>query len=414
MTLHRFFLIPLGCLCLVAILSGQSAQVVRTWVDQTGRTVKGKLLDVQGPNVILQLENNTSVTVPVIRFSTADQAFVKEWAKSARKPDPSLAGLPLKWPENVAVDAKKLEITVGAQDPAARQYIYQSGSFQFTSNAQLTGVVMREIAGDFELVKSLIDKLPWGWQSKPEGGGPFFLAVLHETENDYISAGGDDTSSGRSQRGIIFTKFSTLGLKKVGERYARDTKLNREGEMTALISRLVMGEMRSFTMPWAGIGFETFLEEIAYRNGAFQMTKLERGMKEYLIERNKDGLAPDADAMVKILHMTSEEDKGREDLDARRFNRFHGAMLVYYLGYLDGDGTGARLHRYYQQVAQKATAWRDYQEARKVGKTAPNPLTGTTWVDAAVELNNTLIDGRSDAQIRADMVAKFKAIGVKL
>src|SRR5690349_12127966 len=74
--------------CMVGTVVGQNQpQPLRTWVDQTGRTVRAKLLDVQGPNVVLQLENNTNATVPVTRFSTADQAFVKEWVKAAQKLD---------------------------------------------------------------------------------------------------------------------------------------------------------------------------------------------------------------------------------------------------------------------------------------------------------------------------------------
>lgn len=403
--------------CETSLLVAQAPQEMRTWVDQTGRTVKGRLLNVQGTDVVLQIESGASVTVPLTRFSVADQAYVKDWAKSSGKQDPTVASMALAWPETVTVDAKKLEITNGEQNAAERKHVYLSGSFQFTSNAPLTGTVMREIAGDFELVKELFAKVPWGWESKPEGGGKYFLANLSETEKDFLATGGSDNSSGWSKDGIIFTKFSTLGLKKVGERYARDAKLDRDGEMIGLISRLIMGEMRDFTLPWSGSGFETFLDSIAYRNGAFQLAKPERGLKELIAKRGQSGLAPDVDAMLKLLRLTRAQDRSREVLEIRRQNYFYGALLVYYFGYLDGDGKGTRLHKYYQAMAKDATAWRAYSEARKAG-TSPRPpspfASGETYADKAAKFNEIILDGRTDEKLREEMVAKFKAIGIRM
>lgn len=403
--------------CVGTVLNAQALPPLRTWVDQTGRTVKGRILNVQGADVVLQLESNASVTVPVARFSAADQTYVKDWAKSSGKPDPTVAAMTLAWPESVSVDAKKLEIVNGEQNAGARKYVYSSGSFQFTANAPLTSAVMRDIAGDFELVKELFVKLPWGWQPKPEGGGPLFLANLSETEKDFVATGGSDNSSGWSKDGIIFTKFSTLGLKKVGERYARDAKLDRDGEMIGLISRLIMGEMRDFTLPWSGSGFETFLESIAYRSGTFQLAKPERGLKELIAKRGQSGLAPDAEAMVKLLRLTRAQDRSREVLDIRRQNYFYGGLLVYYFGYMDGDGKGTRLHKYYQAMARDATAWRAYSEARKAGTSPlpPSPFTkGQTYADKAAQLNEIVIDGRTDEKLKEEIVTKFKALGIKM
>lgn len=396
-------------------LSAQSSAGARTWVDQTGRTLRAQLLAVQGANVVLRLENNTNATVPLARFSAPDQAYVTQWAKSAGSPETKANTSSLTWPESVTVDAKNLQILNGDQNAEARRFVYQTGSFQFTSNAPLTGTVMREIAGDFELVRALYSKLPWGWEPKPEGGGPLFFAMLHETEKDYIDAGGGDNSSGWSKDGIIFTKFSSLGLKKVGERYARDAKLDRDGEMISLINRLIMGGMRDLALPWSAMGLERFLEDVVYRNGAFQFAKPERGLKELIAENEKRKITPNVDDMIKFLHGTWEEDRGREVVEIRQRNYFNGAMLIYYFGYMDGDGSGARLHRYFQAMARDATAWRNYLAARKAGNTSvPNPRPNTKFSDWAMDLNKHIIDNRTDEKLKEDMVAKFKAIGIKM
>jgi hypothetical protein len=402
-------------LIFTARLSAQAPAGARTWVDQTGRTLRAQFLAVQGANVVLRLENNTTTTVPLARFSAPDQAYVNQRAKSAGRPDANVTALPLSWPESVTVDVKNLQILNGDQNAKARRFVYQTGSFQFTSNAPLTGTVMREIAGDFELVRALYTRLPWGWEAKPEGGGPLFLAMLHETDQDFIEAGGSDNSSGWSKDGIIFTKFSSLGLKKVGERYARDAKLNREGEMIGLINRLIMGTMRDLAMPWSAMGLEKLLEDVAYRNGAFQFGKPERSLKALIAENEGLKIVPNVDDMIKLLHETWEEDRGREVVEIRRRNYFNGALLIYYFGYMDGTGNGVRLHRYFQAMSRDATVWRNYLEARKAGNTSvPNPRPNTKFSDWARDLNKHIIDNRTDEKLKEEIVAKFKANGIKM
>lgn len=402
--------------CMSAVFAADSNSGQRVWTDQTGRKVSAQLLSVQGADVILLLANQTKATVPLTKFSASDQTYVKEWLKSVQPKVSPLDSAELKWPISVEVDPKSLQIFNGDQNEAARSYNYRSGSFQFTSNAPLTGTVMRDIASDFELVKQLFVQLPWGWNPKPEGGSNLFQAYLHETQKDYIAAGGDDNSSGRSIDGVIFTQFNTLGLKKVGDRYARDAKRDRDGEMIGLILRLIMGEMRDLCMVWSGGGLERFLEDGAYRNGSFQLAKPERGIKD-MIEENisRYGISPDVDEMIKLLHLKSSESRGGEVIDIRRRNYFHGAMLIFYFGYLDGKGDGARLHKYFQAMAKDATAWRFYSQARKLGNnTVPNPRPNTTFENWSIDLAKIVIDERSDEQLRTEMTAKLKSIGIKL
>jgi hypothetical protein len=396
----------------------QAQEAVRTWVDQTGRAVRATLVGVRGAEVVLQLENNTTVTVPLARFSAPDKTYVTQRAKTteatataATAAPPALTG----WPEMVSVDPKTVQIVNGEQNAAERRFVYSSGAFQFTATAPLTGVLMKEVASDFELVRALFAKLPWDWQPKPEGGGPLFLANLYETDQEFVDSGGSENSSGRSQDGIIFTKFSALGLKKVGAKYAQDARRDSQGEMIILITRLVMGDMRDLCLPWSGNGFEKFLEDVAYRNGSFHLGKPQRAIKELVESSARSGVAPDADAMVKLLHSTWVDTRpGNTDLDFRRRTYFHAAMLYFFFGYLDGKGDGARLHRYFQALAKDATALRNYREARKAGNNSiPNPQRGSLQ-EASLELNKHVIDGRSDEALRAEIVEKFKAMGIKI
>ena len=391
-------------------------EVQRSWVDQQGRAVKARLLDLQGPNVILELENGTTSLVPLAKFSSPDQTYVVDWAKQHAKADPLVAARPLVWPPSVEVNVADLQIKPGVQDKSARNYVYLSGSFQFTSNAPLTGTLMRDIARDFELVNTLFKSLPWGWQPRPSDGNDHFMAALYETEKDYIAAGGDDSSSGWSKDNLIFTKFSTLGLKKVGERYMRDpAKVDHQKEMIGLITRLVMADMRKLASPWAAYGIEHFLEEAAYHNGTFQFTKAKAGMKALIDKRAQFNTRADADSMLKLLKMPWSEDRGHDIVEIRRQNYLNGALLVYYFGFLDGDGKGTRLHRYYQKMAQDSMAWRRYEEARKAGdRTVVNPRPNTAFSDWAMSFNEIVVEGRSDAKLKEEIVAKFKSVGIKM
>lgn len=399
---------------LLAIIIGsccaqaQTNPGLRAWQDQQGRSISATLIKVEGSNVVLQLENGTRATVPLSRFSAADQAFAKQQGSAPA----SAAGAPavpkaLVWPETVTVNAKDLQITTGEQDPAQRRFVYQSGSFQFVAQAPLTGTVMREIAADFELTRTLIRRLPWGWEPKPRNGKPWFVAQLFETEKDFIAGGGSENSSGGSKDDYIFTKFSALGLKKVGERYAFDAKLAEGGDMIALITRLFMTDMRGLTRPWASLGLEQFLEHVAYRNGSYVFNEPDRALKVRLEYRRSGGYETNVDRMITRF-------KGGEPLYTTTELRIQGLMddllLFYYFGYLDDEGKGARLHHYFSSVAKDSMEYREYNES---GRKTRLSWRGT-FAERAAELHKIMIGDRTDEQLREAIVTKYKSIGIRL
>jgi hypothetical protein len=387
---------------------GQTAgERSRAWVDTQGRTIKAALLNVEGDNVILKLENGTTAKVPLARFSGPDKAYVKDWSARNGKPDPSVASKPLTWPDSVSVNAKDLQIVTGEQNAAAGRFVYQSGSFQFTSNAALSGTVVRDMASDFELVRAFFVQMPWGYQPKPDQGG-FFAINLFETQSQYITAGGTENSSWYFNGKFIVVKFATLGLKRVGERFAFDSRTTRPGSMIGGTARLVMNPMTSFTNPWATMGLEEFLEYCAFKNSSFDFTHVERGLKARIEQTRVNGAATDPGRMVEFIK-TSWKDRRDDVLELRRQNFLDGLLLVYFFGYLDGDGKGTKLHRFYRELAQKTMGWREYRES---GGARPAPRGNPT--EYASELNNLVMDGRSEDQLREQIIAKFKGLGIKL
>jgi hypothetical protein len=119
--------------------------------------------------------------------------------------------------------------------------------------------------------------------------------------------------------------------------------------------------------------------------------------------------------MIKLLHLKWSENRGNQVVDIRRRNYFHGAMLIYYFGYLDGKGDGARLHKYFQAMAKDAAAWRSYSQARKAGNTnVTNPRPNTSFENWSIDLSKIVIDERTDEQLKIEMTAKLKAQGIKV
>ena len=72
-----------ACLALCALSNLQS----RTWTEaQTGRTVEGDFVSVQGSAVVVRTANGGTLQLPLARLSEADQTFVKEQGAAATKP----------------------------------------------------------------------------------------------------------------------------------------------------------------------------------------------------------------------------------------------------------------------------------------------------------------------------------------
>ncbi|GEP41776.1 SHD1 domain-containing protein [Brevifollis gellanilyticus] len=394
-----------------SLIAQAAAQPMRLWTNQQGRTVQASLVEISGANVVLQLQNGTKSNVAINTLGQADQEYLKSVKTSGTPGAPagaaSIANAPLAWPAPITVNTKTLVITPGDQDEAKRNYHYQSGPFEFIAKAPLAGTVMREVAGDFELTHLAFNKLPWGWKPKPEQGD-FFKVYLTETDEDFIELGGIDGSAAGSKDDYVFIKFTSIGLKKVGAKYAYDAKQKDEGQVVGMTSRLMIGDMRILLQPWSALGLEKFMRTVAYHNGGLSFTGLESELKTVIKLDLATGAKPEVKGLVEYLR-AGWDDQRSNVKQIRIQNFYNGLLLVYYFGFLEGDGSGARLHQYYRDVAQAAMAERSFRETD--GKSARPP--GKTSADLGLEFLNKLLAGRTDDQLKADMITKFRGIGVK-
>jgi hypothetical protein len=378
---------------MAVVVSTAVAQEMRIWTNQEGRTVKAGLVELAGADVVLQLENGTRTRVAVAALSKADQDWLQN--RSGAATAPVTPGL--KWPAApVGVDPKSLTVTMVKEDAAARRYHYQSGVFEFITTAPLAGSVMSEVAADFEVIRESFRRMPWGWEANPKPGQVFTIYLL-ETDADYLAMGGDDRSSASSKDDKTFIKFSALGLKKVGAKYQYDARQKEPGRVAGVTARVMFWEVRGRMAPWALNSIESSMRFVNYQsNGSMKFTGLESDLKKMVKKFEGYDLTLSASRMLKYLRDTWST---RDSTFVTQFlleRQLDSQLLLYYFGYLDGDGSGAGMHRYFRGI---------FDEARKGRKTSET---------YAQELLQELLAGRSDDQLKAEMTAKFAAIGLKL
>lgn len=377
----------------------------RMWTNQQGRSIKASLVEVSGVNVVIQLENGAKSTVHVGTLSKADQDYLQRFQSAkpaAGGAAPAMAEMPLIWPQGVlSIDPKTIEVIEGPQNDATRQYHYQAGMFDFVSSARLAKSVMSEVAADFLLTYKVAATMPWSWTPKPKEGLRFKV-MLAETKSDYVTLfGGNDTTSSTVVDGNSLINFSALGLKKVGERYQYDSRRKDPGNITSITSFGLIYELRGWMYPWTRYAYPAIIKEFAYQNnGSIQFTELESPLKKYFkLQLENYKVVPDLERMIKLMRADVTQVR-TETVELNKAVQFDSAMLGYYFGFLDRDGSGAGLHEYYRNImarSKKGTA------ATTAGLEKATPE----------ELLNKIFAGRDDATLKAEMTEKFKAIGIR-
>lgn len=77
----------LAALCAIILASDAHA---RTWTDSTGKfSVEAELVDVEDGQVRLKKTDGSIITVPLVKLSAVDRAFLRRHAADARKKEPA-------------------------------------------------------------------------------------------------------------------------------------------------------------------------------------------------------------------------------------------------------------------------------------------------------------------------------------
>lgn len=389
----------------------------RVWTNNKGRTVEAAFVDFSGLNVVIQLKDGTRSSVPIATLSDADQKYMEQVRATAKveglsAPAPAKSGPAAPaWPKDVLTSNPKfVVVTEGLQDVAARRFHYTVGSFEFVSTAPLANTVLAEVASDFLITEQFFKVQCWDWSPRPRERERF-LIYLAETAEDYIALGGGDRSASTIvDGGACLIGFQPLGLKQVGQRYQYDARSKDEGRVTSILAySMLWDSVGGWLEHWPLQGMAHFLRDVAYQNdGSVRCQNLLPAFRRALPDVLKDyDTTPNLERMLKYMR-TPRSELRSDVLRIRQDMQVDSLMLVFYFGFLDGDGSGRRLHEFYQSIFARARKTNDGAASKKLleerSQTSATPA----------QLHEWLIDGRDDQTLGKEMKEKFKLVGVKL
>jgi len=404
----------------------------RTWTDTTGRKVEAEYAGMQGDSVLLKLAPDKTVPYPLTRLCAEDQAFIKQQQGGAAVPAGAAAAvvrLPVEkrtWPVDIEVPSRSIEIAPVKENPAERQYVYQSEAFEFTSQAKLAGSVMKEVARTFEATRSLVDALPWGIVCRPPDGRKRFLAALYETRADYVQAGGPQMSGGVYNSGdkIFKIPFESLGLVKRGQTYFKsdfssDTLVHE-------ITHQMMDEYLGFLPTWVVEGTAEYTELLPYKAGIFRADNHKSALKENVDLHQQQGVSTEMGKASPLeQHMTMNRESWSQISSSSTAMRqlYHDSkLLVYFFCHLDGDKKGTRFMRFmdavHGEVEELRAFFADPRVKRMEGGRFTYPsdmkLPDMKAETAPFKHLPILLGERSYEKISAEIIEGYKSIGIKI
>lgn len=418
----------------VATLLAQQAE--RPWKDTQGRVIQAAYVSSTADSVTIRMADGKQHTLPLSRLSADDQAFVKSQASAPPAAAPTAtapaaadsARLPIEkrtWPAQVEVPARSIEITPTVENAPAREFVYQSEAFVFTSQAKLAGSMMKEVARTFEATKSLVAALPWGVVCRPPEGLERYKAALYETREDYKAAGGPENSGGVYMSGpkVFMIPFPSLGLEMRGKTWFKDENY-RSDTLVHEITHQVMDSYLPFLPKWVIEGTAEYTENLPYKSGTFRVDAHKGGMKDAISEAGRRGMFPAIPSLKE--HMTMN--RAAWDAIADRSNKgmgelyFRSYLLVYFFNHLDTDKKGTRFIKFMDAVYGDVKALQDFFADPRV-KRYPDgrfsypsdfPPPDIKPESAPFKHLEILMEGRSYAQLAEQIKAAYKEVGVKL
>lgn len=432
MKLHPFLTAASATWLISVTLHAQPA-ASRSWTDAQGRKVEAAFGGVQGDNVLLKMADGKMIPFAIAKLSAADQEFIKGQSKSpgtadiGEAPKPrakAVERLPIdkrSFPEKIDVPAKTIDASPVSESPGERKYVYQTETFEFSSQAKLAKSVMTEVAQTFEATRLLISKLPWGIDCRPPEGLERYQAKLFETREDYKLAGGPENSGGVyiGNLKVFMIPFPSLGLEKRGQTWFKNTNF-RNDTLVHEVTHQIMDDYLSFLPKWIIEGSAEYTEMLPDTANGFLCKQHERGIKEYIKSGEKRAGAVEIPNVEE--HMTMDRDTWDKltTTPTSMFKLYYrSAMLVYFFNHLDGDGKGSRFMKYMDAVYDEVSAMREFFANPEVKRSPdgsfryPSSLKPPDFRNPFKHID-VLLDGRTYTQLAKEIEDKYKAKGVKV
>lgn len=398
------FLLCVLCACLGAceLLPAQNAlppaPAKRTWTSNDGRKIEAVLEGTEGESVRLRLANGAVAVVPLSRLSAEDAEFVRGLGAPASAGG-GASGAPAaskEWPRSIDIGATPDPETV-TEDAEKKEFVYRSGHYEFHCDSKLTSTVVREFSRIFEATYLLNCSLPLDLKPKPEDEGQeYFIARLYTTREDYLANGGIEGSGGVYQRGkkCLAVPLASLGVKIQGSRVLLENSGSDDDNKTLIheITHQMMNHWLSKLRTWYVEGSAEAVEMIEYDRGKFNLASRKSRLEEYVDRGGGDGKNFTMLDPGELFEIDGRTWAGAlTSIRGQATQNYHSAgLMTYYFYYLDGGGDGANLIAYLREL----------EEADRSAETAA--------------FEKHLLRGRSNDQLKEDLVKAFRGEGISL
>jgi len=354
---------------LLLSLSDGKAVETRTWTDLQGRKVDATLVRVEGQTVVLKLKDEREVPYPLAKLSEDDAKYVEETRHTPSAGTPKQApatggktvgnGKPADfdspWPQIIKA-TEDPGITIVAEDPEKKSFIYESANYRYVCDVRLTKAVVKAFAVMFEATHLFCSSLPLALDGGTVGEGKQQIELFKEKE-DYVRAGGPPSSAGVfiSKRGVVMVPLTSLGVKPFGSGFMLDRTKDSRALPHELTHQLTPHPyFKQGAMGWFSEGLAEYVANTPYQSGSYHVHNNQKDIIEYVTGTGSKGKGGRSlGTKIKLPSLSSfMQQEYPEFLEHPQLNYGCALLLTYYFFHMDGDGDGKRIKAFLKALKE--------------------------------------------------------------
>lgn len=353
---------------------------MRTWTDTAGSEIQAEITGATATHVDLKMANGRSYNLPLTKFSKEDQEFIVKWleAKEAAAEASLGENWDAPWPKLVKTDVSP-EIETVKEDESTNEFIYQSPTFEFHSDVQLSKSVVKRFSVLFEATAEVCRQLPISLKKPHVKRDKRLKVELFGTKTAYISKGGPAESAGvyMPRRDVVMVPLTSLGVERVGDRFIMDHDKENKTLTHEIVHQLTdVVYYAPGARGWFSEGLAEYVGLSPYRMGSYSPSGVMNPMKEYVTAYGKDGNG--GRALGDEIHLPGLQTWMNQPysnfLADAQVNYGSAALIFYYFAHMDGEKDGAALKAFCvalkegkrdEEALEALRAGRSYEELQE-------------------------------------------------